>query len=45
MNQFYPDIDPTDFIISPAGTAEDTADNTCYPSTDSNDPAARYFYR
>ena len=45
INQFYPDIDATDFIISPAGTDDDTAENTCYPSTDSNDVAKQYFYR
>jgi len=44
INQFYPDIDATDFVISPVGTTDDTAENTCYPSTDSDDSAKRYFY-
>ena len=45
MTKFYPDLDLTDILISPAGEDDDTADNTCYPSTDNNDSAKKYFYR
>ena len=45
LAHFYKNVNPTDFIISPAGNDDDAAENTCYPSTDTNDPAKRYFYR
>ena len=45
LAHFYKNVNPTDFIISPAGNDDDAAENTCFPSTDTNDPAKRYFYR
>ena len=45
ITQFYPEIDPTDFILSPAGTDDDTDANTCKPFTGTEEDGKVYFYR
>ena len=36
---------PQALVDVDSGNDDDAAENTCYPSTDTNDPAKRYFYR